>query len=403
MDPGRPLRVAVLSHTGARSGAELALLRLVRNLDRDLVRVHAVIFAPGPLVDSLREIGIEVTVLELDESIAKADRNHLTGSAPTRLAGAWRVASFVVRLARILRALDVDVVHCNSLKSDILGGIAARLARRRVVWYVHDRISADYLPARTAAVFRAAIRLLPHQVLANSQATLATLGRFPARRSAVAYPGVEQSAFAFVPRAGGGAATVGMVGRISPTKGQDVFLRAAAAVRVERPDTRFVVVGSALFNEAGFEQEMHVLADDLGLRGCVRFAGHVADVRAETAAFSALVHASPTPEPFGQVIVEAMAAGIPVIATSGGGVGEITGRNGELAVVVPPGDVAALAEAMRQILDRPDDARLRAERARAMARTRFGIDTTVREVCAAWTRAARRPVGQRAMPSSNSA
>ncbi|MBO0881319.1 MAG: glycosyltransferase family 4 protein, partial [Mycobacterium sp.] len=314
----------------------------------------------------------------------------LAQRALTSLPAVVAAAGFTLRLAALLRALDVDVVHTNSLKADLLGGIAARLAGKPLVWYVHDRITADYLPSPLASGLRWTARHLPHQVLANSQATLNTLLPLPAGRYAVAYPGLEPAAFT-----GSGPLrerwVIGMIGRISPTKGQDVFLRAAARLLTTHPGVRFVVVGAALFNEAEYERQVRALACSLGLEGQVRFTGQLSDPAAEMRRFDVLVHASPVPEPFGQVITEAMAAGVPVIATAGGGATEIVRGDCDLGRLVPPGDDAALAGAMRDLLDNPGEAGQMAERARVAVADRFGIDRTAEAVTAAWLRAARRP------------
>ena len=118
-------------------------------------------------------------------------------------------------------------------------------------------------------------------------------------------------------------AIVGIVGRLSPTKGQDVFIRAAAKIAGRFPEVRFQIIGGALFQHDGFEAEVRALAVSLGLRN-VEFLGFCEDVPARMRALTILVHASPVPEPFGQVVVEALAAGeSPVVATNAGGIPEI--------------------------------------------------------------------------------
>lgn len=392
MPSERRLRVAVLTHTAVPSGAEIALLRLVHALGRTNpeIAVAAVLFADGPLAQRLRDTGVDVQILELDTAVATLDRNALGGPTMNLFGKAFILLRFVARLARLLRRMDVDVVHCNSLKADLAGGLAAQLAGKRVVWYLHDRISADYLPAAAVRGVRLAARLIPHALIANSQATRVTLPAAVARRCVVAYPGLAADEFATNPPLVADPPTIGIVGRISPTKGQDVFLRAAARLRTHHPDARFLVVGAALFNEGDYEAEVRALATRLGLEEHVQFTGHVDDVASETRTLAALAHASPVPEPFGQVILEAMAARIPVIATAGGGVSEITGSDGQFALVVAPGDVDALASAMRRIATDPADSAQRADRAYVHVRSDFTIEQTAAIVTAAWRAAAER-------------
>ena len=145
----------------------------------------------------------------------------------------------------------------------------------------------------------------------------------------------------------GDALTVGIVGRISPWKGQDVFLRAFA---LAFPDSgaRARIVGGALFGEEAYGETLMALADELGIAERVDFTGHVDDVAAELAGLDIAVHASTIPEPFGQVVVEAMAAGVPVVATNAGGPAEVV-SDGVDGLLFPMGDVEGLAERLTRL------------------------------------------------------
>jgi glycosyltransferase involved in cell wall biosynthesis len=144
-----------------------------------------------------------------------------------------------------------------------------------------------------------------------------------------------------------------MVGRITPWKGQDLFLRAFAKAFPDGTE-RAVVVGSAMPGEEDYEREVVALAVSIGLGARVDFRGFREDVFAEFASLDVLVHASVIPEPFGQFVLEAMAAGLPVIAADDGGpAGIITdGENGRL---FRSRDAASLAQAMHELADRPGE------------------------------------------------
>jgi len=151
-------------------------------------------------------------------------------------------------LARRLRRSDAELIITNSLKSAMYGGVAGRLAGVPVVWHLRDRIASDYLPAPAATLVRLLARILPSGIIANSEATLATL-RLTARArrrltvqaigspcemageaAMLAAPALAPSTRSTaVANQTGGQIEVGMVGRIAPWKGQDVFLRAFAA------------------------------------------------------------------------------------------------------------------------------------------------------------------------------
>lgn len=386
-------RVLVLDHTAQEGGAELALLRLARTVrDRGDADLRVLVFADGPLRGLLEGAGIAVEILPLDERIATARRDRVLTSALRASAGAAR---FVPRLARRIRASDADVVVANSLKSAVFAFVAAPLAGRRWVWHLHDRLAPDYLPASMVVLMRLLATVGPRAIVANSAATLATLPARARRKAVVAYPGLPREAFAPAePRSGD--PVVGIVGRISPTKGQRQFLDAAAIVAEGRADVRFQVIGGALFGENGYEAGLREQAARLGLGDRVEFTGWVSDPAERLRGLTLLVHASPVPEPFGQVVVEAMAAGVPVVATAAGGVPEILDpgaasavasgwRRTATGVLVAPGDAAALAEAIDAALEDDDRAGTVAA-ALDEARRRFAIEQTADAVRAAWSR-----------------
>ena len=222
-------RVAILTHVGALSGAELALWRLVRQLDP--VRYHPVVvtFTDGPLVERLKHDGIETVVVRLAPEIASARRGKLLNPGLFRKGAA--LVLFGRELVAVLKDLQVDIVHTHSLKSDLIcGAVVPTILRLPLVWHVHDRISNEYLPHWVVYIFRVLARRVPRHVVVNSYATLRTLAPLP-RGWTVAYPGLPDADFSDSPvPVHLGPPIIGILGRIGPTKGQDVFLRAAAEV-----------------------------------------------------------------------------------------------------------------------------------------------------------------------------
>lgn len=391
-----PLRVVILDHTGQLGGAELALLRLCAALDRRRVEVVVVLFAAGPLVARLADIGVDVRVLPLAPAVASTDRFMAGQSVGGALRSTLAAVPFVLRLARLLRRIDADVVHTTSLKADLLGLPAAALARRPLVWHVHDRISDDYLPAGLARVVRTLARRGPRHVVVNSLATARTLLPLP-RGWTLAYPGLAPDQIGPDPvyRRDPDPPVVGLVGRVSPTKGQREFVQACALLAERFPEVRFRVVGSALFAEADYESAVRALVADLALADRFESTGWVGDPAGEMDQLSVLVHASPVPEPFGQVVVEGMARGVPVVATRGGGVDEIALAPDGLprCSLVRPRDVQGIADAVADLLLDPAAARARAHRAWRDVRVDFGIAETAEAVTRAWETVASRTHG----------
>jgi glycosyltransferase involved in cell wall biosynthesis len=387
---GRKSIVLLFDHTAALGGGEIALANLVRYLDLNKVKPIVVLASEGPLVEQLRAIA-ETHVLALSPRVVTHKKDRLGIATLFRIRDALSVLIYVGRLARFIRAHDIDVVHTNSLKADIIGGAAGRLAGRPVVWHVRDRIEDDYLPKLVVRVFRLLSHVIPSYVIANSAATLRTLhlgkgargssipsGIELGGRSAVVHDGTSPALLEerSTPRSG---FRIGLVGRISPWKGQHVFIQAGALVNQRFPEARFFIIGAALFGEDQYDQEVRRLPGQLGIQDRVEFTGFRNDIRQAIAGLDLLVHASTKGEPFGQVIIEGMAAGKPVVATNGGGVPEIV-KDGQTGILVPMGEIQAMADAICQILADPARAKAMGIRGQQRVADHFTLEQTARRV-----------------------
>jgi glycosyltransferase involved in cell wall biosynthesis len=348
------LRVVYLDHVARLSGGEIALLRLLGHLRR--VNAHVILGEEGPLAARLAQAGISVEVLPIAAAARdlRKDTVHRGGVSPGALLG---TLTHVARLTLRLRQLRPDLVHTNSLKAGVYGSLAANAAGVPVVWHLRDRLSADYLPRPAVRPVRALVERMADGVVANSTATLETLSP-RARRNArtvgtrkrgqlqrVVPDSVERSPYPHTPDPC--ATMFGMVGRISPWKGQDLFLRAFAAA-FPTGTQRAVIVGAPLFGEESYELQLRELVAQLGLAERVQLRGFREDVWRELAEMDVLVHASVIPEPFGQVVLEGMAAGLAVIAPDEGGPAEVI-AHGETGRLFAARDVDSLAAAMQAL------------------------------------------------------
>ena len=234
---------------------------------------------------------------------------------------------------------------------------------------------------------RVAARTLPNAVIANSRSTLETIEPL-SRPTAIIPCAVDAGAGAHAGAARRGPLSVGMIGRIAPWKGQDVFLNAFAQA-FPAGDATATVVGAPLFGEEDYEREVRGLVERLDLSDRVSFAGFRHDVGAELAAMDVLVHASVIPEPFGQVVVEGMAAGVPVVAAAAGGPAEII-DDGVQGILYPPSDSAALAVALRRLAGDPG-LRARMGRAGEERARRFAPERVAAEVLGVYERVLTRP------------
>ena len=111
----------------------------------------------------------------MNPSLVNARKDSLGSASPSRLHQATTTFGYAFRLARLAKREDVAIIHTNSLKSDIMGGVAGRIAGIPVIWHIRDHINADYLPAKIAQLFRWLAGWLPSITVAISQSVLQEL------------------------------------------------------------------------------------------------------------------------------------------------------------------------------------------------------------------------------------
>ena len=342
------LRVVYLDHVARLSGGEIALMRLLTHFEH--VNPHMILGEDGPLADRLTQLGVSVEVFAIAPS-ARDVRRDTVGIGGTSPAAVAQTLTYIARLSLRLRRLRPDLVHTNSLKAGVYGSIAAKAAGIPVIWHVRDRIADDYIPGAAVRLVRTLIHHLADGVIANSTATLETIPAadrpwswvIPASVELPLHPRTRE------PR----PTTFGMLGRIAPWKGQDLFLRAFAAA-FPTGDERAVLVGSAMFGEEDYERELHTLASSLGVAERVEFRGFREDVWPELASMDVLVHASVIPEPFGTVVLEGMAAGLAVIAADEGGPASVI-ADGQTGRLFKSRDLSSLATTMRSLREDPGE------------------------------------------------
>jgi glycosyltransferase involved in cell wall biosynthesis len=359
---GRPLRVTYLDHVARLSGAEIALARLLEAAGPEL-EATVILAENGELVERLGAAGARVEVLPLAEQVRGMGRGEIRPGL-RQAQGAAEVARYTSRLRRRLRELRPDLVHTTSLKASVYGMVAARAAGLPVLWHLHDRLAHDYLPAAAVPPMRLLAATAPSALVAPSRFTLETVGRrfrrgmiVEALPNAVPYP--EQAV-----EVRDEVETVTMIGRLTSWKGQHIFLEAFARAFPDRP-VRARLVGAATFGEADYERGLRERVNRLGIADRVDFVGFVPDVGPELERADLLVHASVLADPLNTVVLEGMAAGVPVVATDTGGHVEYL-RDGREGLLHRPGDIQGLADALRRA---SEDAELR-RRVAAGARER---------------------------------
>ena len=336
----KPLRILVVMPLGtALGGGEVMLRQLLTHGRGKGIEWLVVFLRDGPMVAEIRALGLDVRVIE-----AGRFRN-----IPARLRA-------VARVARLAQASDTDLILGWMVAGQLTAGPAALLAGVPCAWFQVGTPRPDWLD-QMATLFPARGVLVLSRAAAAAQARV-----WPSRRQSLVYPGASLDAFdpAKLPapstvRAKLGlpadGALIGMVGRLQRWKGMHTFIAAMARVRAVRPDVRAVIVGAPHETEPAYAGELHAQATALGLGRALTFAGFQSNIPEWMQAMDVFVHASDR-EPFGIVVIEAMALGKPVIAGAAGGPAEII-VDGESGQLVAFGDEHSLAAAILRYLDDP--------------------------------------------------
>ena len=400
MDKSNPVKkILYLDHTAKLGGGEIALLNLVSGLDKTRFHPVVILASDGPLAVKLKAAGIETHVMPLDSSVVDTRKDTLGGGSVLKLRQVSSVLRYARTLAKWARSNGIALIHTNSLKSDIYGGLAGRISGIPAIWHIRDSIDSNYLPAPAVAVFRAAARILPQELVGNSESTLRCLEPRTGR-GAVVYSGVLPNEIvpadpSSTPKdSGKDSQIVSLVGRIAEWKGQHILIEAAPAILARFPKTKFRIIGAPLFGdkEQQYEQGLKDTVKRLGIEQSVDFMGFRNDVTALLSETDILLHASILGEPFGQVVVQGMAAGKPVVATNGGALPEIV-VPGKTGILVPMGDSGAMAEAVIAILADPVKARAMGDAGRERVKERFTIKHSVATVESVYDNMLRRRTG----------
>jgi glycosyltransferase involved in cell wall biosynthesis len=349
-----PLRVLIVMPLATPLGGGEQSLRQLLKHGRDRGITWRVIYLrDGPMVSETRALGIDADVID-------AGRFRQIGKR-------FRAVRRVAALAREWRA---DLIFGWMVAGQLIAGAAGLFSDIPVVWYQVGLPRPDWLD-------RAATALPARGILVNSRACGVAQARvWPHRAQQLVYPGASLDDFTAdalptlplaraalgLPSAG---PLVGIVARLQRWKGVHVFVDAVALAAKKHPDLQAVVVGGAHETEPGYTEELQARARQLGIESRIRFAGFQPNVPEWMQAMDIVVHASDR-EPFGMVVVEAMALGKPVIAGQSGGPAEII-TDGVDGVLAPFGDAPALGAAISRLIDDPALARRLGSAARARA------------------------------------
>jgi glycosyltransferase involved in cell wall biosynthesis len=384
------MKVLYVNHTSEISGGERSLLSLLGALPDS---VEPLLAAPaGQLQEAVKALGIPVIPITGTSGSLRLHPLH----TPRALAEMGQAA---IQVRRAAQRSGATVVHANSIRA----GIILALARPRgVAAIVHVR---DCLPpGRLTSATMRLIAARATAIVANSRYTARSVeAAAPAARVEVIHNPVDLErwdperldrggARARLGAAGARGLLLGVVAQLTPWKGQDTAIEALRLLCEQGRDAHLLLVGSAKFvaRATRFDNErylarLHELVARAGLEERVSWLGEREDVPELVRALDVLLLPS-WEEPFGRALIEAMALGVPVIATDVGGPPEILsdGREGYL---LAPREPLAWAQAVGRLADDPDRAAAMGEAGRRRVREHFTVAGHLASVLALYRRA----------------
>ena len=382
----QPARVAYVDHASDIGGAEKSMLDIIERLNRE--RYEPLLFCAedAEWLEGADLDGVGIDRLFKPGGILTRSRDEIGDAAVYGDPDVREALKLAGALYRRFRYWRPEIVHTNTLKAHMIGGAAAWLSRRRLVWHLRDILdegnALDWL-------LKAARRCRP-KIIAISNAVRDSLRGADVDVSVI-HNGTDLTAFhprdsrAETRRELGLDEThvaICAVGRLTPWKGHRELLRGFASAAGQVPNARLIVVGDCAFWEDSYDSELKSLAASLGVAELVNWLGFRRDVPEILAACDVFALVS-VDEPFGRVFVEAMASELPAIGTRTGGVPEIV-VDGEIGRLVEPGDIGALASAIVTLCRDGDVRRRMGKAGRARAMDEFNVDRTADRVQAVY-------------------
>lgn len=368
-------RVALLIHSANWSGYEQGLYELLIRWNRSPAPI-VYLAEEGILGNKLREHGIVVRILPMD-AYKRGSFNREKGYL-----GIMGTLRYARRLSQDFKHDQIECVHANTntLYTMVYSSIAAKWAHLPLIWYVQKSVAAPYLNQTTATMIRTFFRYIPDGIMVNSLSTLASL-KLPLKKMSrvqLIYPSYSGEYGRMIGISPDPAyITVLLVGRLAEWKGQHLLLAAAKAFLPDRK-VRFWLVGAEQYEETVYREMLQHQIRSNGLTN-VTLLGYMEDLKSVIHQADILLHTNMSPEPFNQVILQAMAAGIPIIASNIGGPKEVI-RDGETGILFPPGDIGALRRSIRWMINHPEEREEMGLKGLVRIRSHFAIELSLQRI-----------------------
>jgi len=336
------IKVLFINDIGDWGGAEKILYQILKGIgkNQDKFQFYLITGTDGLLVGKVKKLSAITTYIE---PIPKENRD---------LIGLFR---WGLNMFKIARKLNPDLIYINNLRGIIFSSVPLKLLRKPIIWHDHNiqptfirktilNLMALWLPNRIIAVSKA---------VANSYWTINRNNKVR-----IVHNGLDLSEFSYkissnireefeIPNE---YSIITIASVLRPWKGHEYFIKAASFVKREFLKTKFIILGDEVVNrEKGYKEQLINLSNSLNLENDIIFTGFRKDVSNILLQSDIIVLSSILPDPFPTVILEAMAAAKPIVATNIGGVSEMVIDN-VTGLLVPPKDSKAMAEAILKLL-----------------------------------------------------
>lgn len=371
------MKILFVDQSGKLGGAELSLSDVAQPYGENCL---VCLFADGPFRELLQQKDIPVQIIATGQ--IKVSKESGIIESLSSLTSLLPLINQITKIAK-----NYDLIYANTQKALVVSALASFLSSRPLVYHLRDILSPDHFSRTNRKVAVTLANRFAALVIANSKATQNAFIAAGGRKAitAVVYNGfapekyitTEANITKIRQELGlDGKFIVGHFSRLSPWKGQDILLESLTKCP---NDIAAIFVGDALFGEQDYVKYLHQQVTTLNLQERVKFLGFRSDIVPLMSACNLIAHTSTAPEPFGRVIVEAMLCGCPIVAAAAGGAVELV-ENEETGWLFAPGNSQQLTDIIMTCRDRPEQAKLIANRALIQARQRFDLNVTNQQI-----------------------
>lgn len=370
--------ILFLTHVGSPGGAEFKMIDFCESQKYQSTVVY---FQNGLLKNILDKNNVRNFLLPIPDSLKSFKKDD----------GIKTIIRAVIPSLKMMRALakkckKYDVIVCMSQKSFILAVLTKPFVRKPIIWMMNDALTPEYFNKTIIKIINIFAKIFADKVILNSEYSLDAWNKNGLKKNNIykIYPGtdfknidnkisdIENIQKLKLKYSSNQKPLIGIFGRITSWKGQDIFLNALAQI----PEINGIIVGDALFGEEEYKNSLISLTHSLKIKDRITFTGHLDNIPSVMGACDIIVHCSTLPEPFGLVIVEALATKTPTIASNAGGAKEII-QQGITGLLTNIKDVESLKQAIQKYLDNPQIAKEMSKKANKYVRENFSKEKMI--------------------------